>query len=96
MAKSITNELLLPLTNTGRKYGYIVWRKDQDRLVKAITGERDSIDLQIGDSLQRNKTIDWKQRRVGITYTLTRNLPKGINKIKLKKLNNRRLLVSFV
>lgn len=75
-------EVILPLSNTGRKYGYITWRKAKDNEVKLIFGEIDYVDLQIGGLCQEKKRIDWRRRRVGITYTLTRNLPAKAKRIK--------------
>ena len=92
---TIGDEVSVPLSNTGRKYGYITWRKKRDEDVSAIFGKTDSIDLEVGGKLQKNKRIDWERRRIGITYTVTRNLPKSIRRIHLQKSINKKVIVYF-
>jgi|ERR1043166_155913 hypothetical protein len=85
----------IPLTNTGRKYGYITWRKKHDDDMLKVFGEKNTIDLQIGDVLQKQKTIDWKHRRIGITLSLTRRLSQKVQTIRLQRVNMHRVAVSF-
>ena len=68
-------DLILPITNTGRKYGYIIWYKTHDADVQIFFGKRKNIDLKIATKKMTRKSIDWKRRRIGITYTITRGLP---------------------
>ena len=86
--------LRLPLTNTGRNYGYITWPKRREAEVRQFFGRRESLDLQLEQKLQRGKRIDWERRRIGITYTLTRNLPKNVKQIFLKWSQNK-VIVTF-
>ena len=85
MSKSAGVEVILPLTYTARKYGYITWHKKRDKEIKAILGDKGSVSLKFEDALQKNKNIDWKHRRVAITYTLTRALPKNIRRVRLSR-----------
>jgi len=86
MGKSTTVEI--PITERARKYGYVIWRKSQDEEVRALLGEADSIDL-CGDIDQRGKNVDWKQRRVSITYRFTRSLPKTAKRFRLSKVGKK-------
>ena len=87
--------VILSLTRTGRKYGYIMWKKKQDALIKELFGESACVDLQVSGGLQRKKRIDWKRRRIGITYTVTRGLGKSITQIKICKLKPATFSVVF-
>ena len=71
---SIT-ELTLPISYTGRNYGYITWKKENDKHVKALFHDAEYINFQFPESVQQKKHIDYKKRRVGITQNLTRNIP---------------------
>jgi hypothetical protein len=88
-------EISIPLTNAGRKYGYIIWHKEHDEDIRKVFGEKNAIDLQIGDVLQEQKTIDWKRRRISITVSLTRSLSQRVQTICLQPINMNRVSVSF-
>jgi len=75
--------VVVPLTRSAKKYGYIIWKKKQDREVKDIIGEKDHLDLLIQGREQNHKHIDWKKRRISITYRVTRQLPGSISQIHL-------------
>jgi hypothetical protein len=77
--------LAIPLTKTERKYGYITWRKDKDVQIREIFGTGDAVTLRMGGRDQEIKRIDLKHRRIGVTYTLTRNLQPDIQRIKLRR-----------
>ena len=87
--------ILLSLTNTGRRYGYVIWHKVDDEKMKSILGMREYINIKIGDTLQKRKHIDWKRRRLGITYTVTRNIDARYNKILIKNIKNNPISISF-
>jgi len=92
---SLQKKLIIPLSNTGRKYGYITWRKEYDEDVKAMFGMSGFVDLIFDDSCQKRKTVDWNKRRIGITWTLTRNLSKKVSKIVIEKQARNTWKVSF-
>ena len=88
-------KLIIPLTNSGRKYGYITWRKEYDEKIKALFGEKDHVDLKFDNSYQKNKAIDWKKRRIGITGTITRQLSGKKSEIIIEKQTKNCWGVSF-
>jgi len=88
------NEVVIPITNIGRKYGYIIWHAERDEEIKAIFGERDRIDFQFEDSAQKNKRIDWQKRRVSITGSFTQRLPRRVKNIRLKR-QAKKVFVTF-
>ena len=88
-------EIVLPLTKTGRKYGYITWRKKEDEMITSLLKKIDRVNLQINNQLQESKRIDWNRRRIGITYSLTRNLGSKVGNISIKKLKKNTFLVKF-
>lgn len=77
----------IPLTPRAKKFGYIIWKKKMDPEIKEILGDDDFITLKIQDQEVMKKHIDWKQRRISITYKLTRSLSESVNQICLKRLN---------
>ena len=87
--------VLLPLTKTARTYGYVVWHRRHDEAVKAVLGKRSKVDLTIAGQLHKGKSIDWKQRRIGITYTLTRSLPKGYKRVLVRRTGAGQAEISF-
>lgn len=90
------NIVTIPFTDTARKYGYIIWKKRHDDLIKQLIGARSSIDIKFKNKIQRKKYIDWNRRRIGITYTLTRQLPNYELLIRLQPMNRNCILVEFV
>ena len=64
--------------------------------MKRILGNKETINLQIGNIIQKSKKVDWKKRRISIKYTLTRSVPEEINCMKLEKIEINKVLVSFL
>lgn len=89
------SECIIPFLNTARKYGYIMWKKMYDKEILSFIGEKQSINLLIDGKLQKEKNIDWKRRRIGITYSLTRKIPLSMKKIKMKRKDIDTIIVTF-
>ncbi len=87
--------IILPLTENGRKYGYIMWKKKHDLGIKEIFGKNKYVDLSIGGILQKRKMIDWSRRRIGITYTITRGLKNSISQIQIRYIKETSFSVLF-
>ncbi len=77
-------EVVLPLTGTGRKYGYIMWSRSQDESVRGLTGSNEFIALVLPSGLQKHQRVDWRHRRISLGYSLTRALPETIARIELR------------
>jgi hypothetical protein len=90
-----SKKLTIPLSNTGKKYGYITWKKEHDKEIRTIFENRSHVDLKFDNSYQKNKTIDWKRKRIGITWTLPRNLSEKKSKIIIERQIGNRWRVSF-
>jgi len=90
------NKILdLPFTKTGRKYGYITWRKKNDEKIKGLFDEAKSINILYGDNNYKNKSIDWDKRRIGITYSLTRAVSSKMDTIRISELNRGNFKLEF-
>jgi len=87
-------ELILPLSNTGRKYGYIMWAKSQEDSVRHLVGG-DTVTLLLPGGIEKTQHVDWKHRRISLSYSLTRNLPVTITTIELKADAPGRVEVTF-
>ena len=92
---SSCEQVVLPLSKTARLYGYITWRKRYDPKMRAVLGNRRTVDLHFADTTQKKKTIDWEKRRIGITYTLTRSLPKTVRTIRIRPVRRGQVTVIF-
>ena len=89
------NTVVLPLFKRAREFGYIIWKKENDGDIRLLLGQVKKIEVIINGTLIGIKNIDWKYRRIAITYTLTRSLPKDTSKINLTTDSKGRLLVRF-
>jgi hypothetical protein len=86
----------IPLLDRARKYGYIIWRRENDFEMQSLIGHsRKKIEVLIGDSSIGVKNIDWKNRRIPITYSITRSLPEQISSITLRVDSKKRLCATF-
>jgi len=88
-------ELLLPLTATGRKYGYIIWPHAKDAEVRALLGEAEELVLVLPGGGQRRARVDWKHHRVSIGYSITRGLPPETEAVTLARDDAGRVEVVF-
>lgn len=85
----------IPISPRGRKYGYVIWAKRQDREVKAFFGEQQTVTLTTPTGVQRSKRIDWQQRRISITQSLTRTIPESSKFFVLSKEERGQVALSF-
>jgi hypothetical protein len=86
--------LRLPLSRTGRKYGYITWKKNSDSIVRKFLGDNDSISIKTGNFMKQSR-IDWKYRRIYISYSLTRLIPEHKVIIVLQKSEDNNINIAF-
>jgi len=89
-------ELSLPLTDTGRKYGYIVWPKSMDAEVREFLGSADELTFVVPGGRQRRCRVDWKHHRASIGYSVTRGLRPEANRVLLSREGMGRFAISFV
>jgi hypothetical protein len=76
-------ELVLPLTDTGRKYGYIIWPKGRDTEVRQVLAQADEVILILPGGAQKKARVDWKHHRVSVGYSVTRALPAETRRVTL-------------
>ena len=88
------SEVLLPLTITGRKYGYITWPKDKDPELRRLLGDG-PVTLILPGGVERQRAPDWKHHRVSLGYSVTRPLPDDVQAIHLSAPAPGRIQVSF-
>ena len=77
-------ELRLPISDRARKYGYIFWKKKEEKQVRKFLGDRNDVDLFFFDEHLGNKRVDWKIRRISVGSKRTRNLPAKFKNFVLK------------
>lgn len=83
------------LLNRARKYGYVIWRKQNDFEMRLLLDEKRKVEVVIDGASIGVKNIDWKNRRISITYGITRALPRSISTIILRVDSRKRLVVKF-
>ena len=88
-------ELALPLTNTARKYGYILWLKERDEELRHLLGDHGEVALLLPNGTEKRSRIDWKHHRISVGYAVTRSLEAQAATITLKNLDNGRIGVAF-
>lgn len=66
----------LPITDTARNYGYVKWAKAHDDALRVLLGKKTTVLLVVDGQELGKKNIDWKNRRISITPTISRALPK--------------------
>lgn len=86
--------LLLPLTSTGRKYGYIMWSKAQEEDLRRLV-VADTVTLVLPGGIEKRQHVDWKHRRISLSYTFTRALPPSVGTIELQADSQGRVQVTF-
>lgn len=92
---AIEEEIIIPISNTARKYGYIIWRKKDDPIIDAILGTGETVSIDINGQLQRQKRIDRRYRRVAITGRVTRSIPGEKKSMRIKRIGKNRISLTF-
>jgi len=92
---TIAPDLSLPLTDTGRKYGYIIWPKGKDAEVRQVIGHTDEVPLLLPGGVTKSARVDWKHHRVSVGYSVTRALPPETKRVMLSKEGPGRMKVHF-
>jgi len=92
----LVDRIIIPFTNTARKYGYVTWRKEHDSEIRQIWGGKPVMNLQIGTIARRGKTIDWKNRRISITIRLTRKVAEELTKVELRRVGRKKIQITFL
>jgi hypothetical protein len=90
------SELTLPLTNTGRKYGYIIWPKSRDEEIRTLLGDGHDLAIMLPSGRRRRGAVDWKHHRISIGYSVTRSLTQGTERVRLRLLPDGRLEIDFI
>jgi len=89
-------EVILPLTSTGRKYGYIIWSKARETEVRKLLGGHSTVVLVLPSGQERHRTVDWKHRRVSVGYSVTRDVKSGAECVSLEVVHDGKVKVAFV
>ena len=70
--------LRIPFTDRCRKYGYIYWSRREDDSLRDLLGNRQEVDVLLGDVHLGLKRIDWGFRRISLGWSHTRSQPPSI------------------
>ena len=76
-------ELIIPITETARRFGYIMWQSRLDDQVRAFLGQVAQVHLSFMRTDLVTKNVDWKHRRISVGYRLTRSLPEEKSQYRL-------------
>ena len=87
-------ELTLPLTATGRKYGYIIWGKEVEADLRRLVGD-DTVTLILPGGAEKTQKVDWKHRRISLGYSVTRGLAEDVRAVHLNAPAPGRIHVTF-
>jgi hypothetical protein len=92
---STSQAVEIPITKRARTYGYIIWRKRHTEEMSRLIGKCEVVDLAIGNTQQKGKRIDRKQRRISLGYRLTRSLSRDLKFFRIEMLKPGNLRISF-
>lgn len=76
--------MILSITKRAKKYGYVIWQKDQDQAVRALLSDQQSFRVYLQGSDRGQKNVDWGRRRISIGYKWTRQLPENLTNYHLE------------
>ena len=93
MSKS--TRVTLPFTYAARTYGYITWRKRHEAMIRSVFDNRKFVDLVIENELHEKKRMDWRRRRVSISYSVTRSVRASKQTITIEKNQRGTISVDF-
>ncbi len=88
-------DLVLRLTNTARKYGYILWPKERDEELRHLFGNHNDVTLLLPNGTAKRSRVDWRHHRISVGYAVTRPLEAQVATISLKALDDGRIGVTF-
>jgi hypothetical protein len=90
----MVNTVLVPISKRARQYGYVIWPKRLDDIIRGLFGKKQKIRVEFQNSDLGEKNIDWQHRRISIGYARTRDLGENDSVYRLELLANGRLRIS--
>lgn len=89
------DKLILPITKSARRFGYIIWSLGLNEQMKAFLMETSHVHLIFRGIDLGEKKVDWKYRRISIGYKWTRRLEEDVSQYVLTFLgrNGNKLIV---
>lgn len=78
----------VPITKSGRKFGYIIWSRKNNAEFEQMLGGLEAIDIYLNGFFLGKKKIDWKYYRISMGYKFTRALPPEVKNYILNFENN--------
>jgi len=67
--------LSIPILDRARKWGFIVWKKENDIKLSNYIKDINEVEVVFEDKELGKKRIDWRLRRISIGWKLTRSIP---------------------
>lgn len=67
-------KLNLPISNRGRKYGYITWTKNEESEVRKFLGDMKRVQVIFEKEDLGEKNIDWNFRRISLGPSQTNRI----------------------
>lgn len=71
------------ISERARKYGYIIWPKRLDAVVKEILGTSETVEIVFENEHLGAKRVDWKHRRISVGPNRTRVLGSSTSTFRL-------------
>lgn len=86
-------ELLMPAW--AKRHGYIKWHQTDDDAVRTFLRNHNSIMLSIGRSHPKLRAVEYRYRRIGIGYSVTRALADTTVRVLLTRMPDGVISVDF-
>jgi len=85
--------LSIKILNRAKKYGYVMWNKENDFEIRNYLKDRKSVHVTFDGKDLGVKNIDWKYRRISLGASNTRDLPPEKEQFVLTLYKDGRLIV---
>ena len=88
-------DLQMPISERGRRYGYIIWPASLDRQVSELFGPVAEVDMIFNARPCGRRRVDWKWRRISVGRSLTGSIPKGARTYRMRKTDQGSVEVTY-
>jgi len=93
--KDIVMFVDIPITERGRRYGYLIWPKSLESAVKQLLSGDERIAVILNGKVLGEKSIDWKRRRISLGPKQTRSIPEKTSSYRVQRSTDGTLDVRF-
>ena len=76
-------EVTIPISNTARRFGYVIWPRKYDDAVRKLLGAADTIEVVFDGQRLGQRRVSWRYRRISIGSSRTKGADPGSETFRL-------------